>query len=256
MKVASPKDRLGLVKEYVRAIGTQNSSYWIIPQAQALLVERCPIALGSDGKVSISRTFSGIDELTLGLMYLLKEAPGNLVSPAWRNPKYSVFVPLILAAYRTYANVPYSKWNLPDLKYVVSPVQYEYMVEDLSEFTLDQKLEWRKECKDKYRDLRTSYSPVIEGKELDDVSKYGRCILLQLWLAHPEVRHKDMWLDLSNPDELPEPLEADEVLVPHSSVTSFMNLLQEANKPKVKESGAEVKVKEPKGTDTPPPWLA
>lgn len=250
MKVASPQTRLEIVKEYVKAIGAQNSSYWIVPQAQALLVERCPVALGSNGKVDIARTFSSMDVLTLGLMWLLKEAPGHLMSPAWKNPKYSVFVPLILAAYRTYADVPYSKWGLSDLKYVVSPVQYDYMTEDLTDFTLDQRLEWREECKEKYRDLRTAYSPVIEGKELDEVSKYGRCILLQMWLAHPEVRYKDMWLSPYAPDELPDPLEVTDVLVPHSSVTSFMNLLQEANKPKVKES--KVKVKETKLSDTPP----
>lgn len=247
MNVASPEGRSDIVAAYFKSIDTQKNFSWIVPQAQAALVRECPVALGSDGFVSIAGTFSDIDDLTLGLMWLLKEGPGQFVSPAWQHPEYSVFVPLILDAYKKYADIKYSKWDIKQLKYVVSPAQYEYMTEKLPEVDDFILIEDREACASRFRSLKTAHAPDVKGDHWKGISKYGKCLMLQVWLAHPEVRCKEMWLDSSNPDYLPPPLVESNPIT-NAAVSDFMALIKKKD-PEVKKPA---EVASAKFRDIPP----
>ena len=133
---------------------------------------------------------------------------------------YSQLVPIILAGVKQYQGIQYHRWPILDSEplMILDPqllhcLQYPHQV-----FTTGELLEIREEAlqyktgknSGKRRDPKATWTvshPLFKGWP-----KLLITMRLQLWVAHPELRHPTMILDPQNWDHQPKPLECGEPL--------------------------------------------
>jgi hypothetical protein len=222
---------------FISTLGLKGHTY-LVDQCQAYLVENFPFQ-GKD-------TFKGLaqDAVALGSYCFLKHAVGSLlVAKQTEKPEYSAFVPLVLQGYKKFSSVKYSQWPTPlvhvgeALGSALKLVQYtEDVVSVLEE--RNSLLEGTR-----YNSLKTLARP--KGS-VDFNNQYANCMYYQVWLAHPEIRHPDMYLDINNPDTLPEAYVKEESVLQQQDQDFLKQLelaVQEAKKTVAKEPVSEI-----------PPW--
>lgn len=232
-----------LTEGFISTLGLKGHVY-LADQAQAYLVSRFPFN-GKD-------TFKGLaqDPVALGSYSFLKYAVGSiLLDKQTEKPQYSAFVPLVLQGYKKFSDIPYSKW-VDFLDKHISPDLYTALVKFKNkqpEYS-DNFLKEREGLLEnsRYKSLKSMSRP--KGP-VDLENGYSNCMYYQTWLAHPEIIHKDMLFNLTDPDKILEPC------VPTDSVLtdSIQALIDQA----VKEAQKTVKYPVAPVADTHiPPWEA
>ena len=195
-----------------------NKKEWFIPQAQARLAE-LPLLKDEFGLFSPRELFSAIrsDASLLGIfcLFMFADRSKILVGKQYVNTEHCLLVPLVLAAFKRYQNINYSKWprkgnlgllvpkNLTDLM-LYTPVEHE-----------EDPRPWRSEMS---KAVRTSYSanwPLKHPLKGDaNVPVLYKFIYAQLWAAHPGNRSPYMILDCLDWDNMPAPIVESEVFRP------------------------------------------
>lgn len=144
---------------------------------------------------------------------------------------YCAFVPLILAAFKKYAAIPYSQWDRNEVSMVINPSLYEAATLKPPHFSREELLELRAEGlrvktgpkANTQRSPITTYGlhglpwELADGRAgMGQLPQLTRMMLCQTWCAHPSLRNEYMILDPDNWDELPDPLVSEHWEVPHA----------------------------------------
>lgn len=197
---------------------------WILPQALAH-VGKWKIVRTAEGLVDGTETVKkAIAESSLGsewtkglLMYLIANPRGTIFPTTLRQTgellPYSALVPLVLAGFKKYQNIPYSSWT--NIKSLIDKDLLAAMTCDVPKYSNEELLE-----------IRTIGSTVGSGKDkgtvkppvktttivstgdatFDQLPRLAKIMLTQCWIAHPTLRHEYMVLDPSNWDIMPDSL--------------------------------------------------
>lgn len=177
---------------FEQAMAYISSKYRFIPDAKEFLEVNCSTPWDRGLYVLLNNTDRS------------KLMKGILSTPA--NLPYSTLVPIYMAAFKKYNNVPYSAWKNPGpiLPKALRPV-LDIAAEDVPdrETLVNMRV---LACGD--REPQKAYN--LGHVKVLQAPKIVNLILLQLWLAAPEVRHEYMLLDPFNFDNMPEPLIAPE----------------------------------------------
>jgi hypothetical protein len=145
----------------------------------------------------------------------------NQVKP--EGAEYGTIVPLVLAAFKKYHNIPYETWRGEDLTTVVEKNLWQAMQCRVPQLTTDEIL--------RIRDLglltrsgpRMGQAKSVTGTwrltgiadtELGQLPTLAQAMCTQIWLCHPTVRNHYMILDPHNWDLVPEPLQTIEIFDP------------------------------------------
>ena len=138
----------------------------------------------------------------------------KLVARQIDQPNFSSLVPLILAGVKRYQEVEYSSWDPASID-VVMPRDLAEAVRSRCGLSEDELLQLRVkglEVKSgaragSHRDPKSSWQLYgVADSELGQLPKLAQVMYAQIWVAHPDLRHKDMILDPENWDVMPEPL--------------------------------------------------
>lgn len=220
------KSRVELVDEQIKVLGLKTKAGWLMPQIASYLAKmRLPI---QDGKVNIKEFLKGsfaVDDWHRGLYYFLVHTKRGSFIPSQTAPEYknySALVPLILAPFKRYNDIPYSAWDTPDLKLVVDHNLLEAMrFEEEVSLTSSEILEIRNRGLQVQtgKDAGNSRSPStyhklykLQGTPFEGMPWLIQVMCAQIWVAHPVNRSNLMILDWNNWDSMPEPLIDTEVL--------------------------------------------
>jgi len=207
------------VKSLAKKISPICESFINIAQAR---ISELPLAKNENGLYSgksLVMNHIAPNKVLLGMYYvLMHNTRGDFVpEQSSTNRNYSSLVPLILAGYKKYRNIPYSSWDPSEIETVVHRPLAEAMVADISEIDLsiDELLELQKlsltvksgSKKDSIRPAHSTYSIYPPRTSLvGKLPTLAQIMLLQVWCAHPKNRTKDMVLDPSDWDEMPDAL--------------------------------------------------
>lgn len=142
---------------------------------------------------------------------------------------YSQLVPIILAAHKRYANIPYSRWDLDETTTLVDPKLREamfYRNPDIFSLGSAELLELRERGLTSVK-AGTSLSAThqwclrgMQGTALAGAPALVGTMLTQIWVAHPSLRTPLMILDPLNWDRMPDPLLTDQIFVAKPPVES------------------------------------
>lgn len=134
---------------------------------------------------------------------------------------YCSLVPLILAAFKKYKDIPYSAWNTDTLQLIVEEKLYEAMHQILdSSISTEDILAARSKGLEvktgpqmgNLRSVKTTYMLYGVGHTcIGKLNNLAQAMYCQIWCAHPENRNKYMILDPNDWDNMPEPLVSTEV---------------------------------------------
>lgn len=194
---------------------------WILEQMQAY-ISRMPLVKTSSGKIDGTKTLANAgksDPVYRGIWLLVttKNRGDFVLHQNANNVEYSALVPFMLAAYKKYHSIPYSNWE--NTKYCFDPKMQAALDTDpelwkacldLGSETLLEVLDFGLTVKaDPTRKNKAMSAYRITGKSgtvVDELSPFAQVMLLQFWVAHPQLRTKYMILDPFDWDLMPEPL--------------------------------------------------
>jgi hypothetical protein len=142
-----------------------------------------------------------------------KTLPGK----ASEHPQWSQLVPLWLAAYKEYKNIPYSAWVRDGvIRHMVGVDFYDEILKIPNDFKLniEDVPRLRKEALTFKSGLAPITSPVKKGFYMTEswrvpINSKVAAVYLQIWLANVQVRHPNMILDFDNWDNMPEPFDTE-----------------------------------------------
>lgn len=222
-------------------LGIFHNSQWILPQILAKIAQVKP-KVSAQGDYLFSDLFElwktqEILELTsirAWLKILNHTVRGEILSVKQSSSlgsRYSQGVPLLLSAYKQFHSIDYNRWNYTDpiAKHLVPPDILELTTLELEEITREELLEFR----DKALYIRTGKqagatrdplvcvnSFAVTDPRIAKLPKLARLQLLDLWIYHPSIRNPYLFWIGNNPDQAPEPLINQEVIVlkPRSTV--------------------------------------
>jgi hypothetical protein len=157
------------------------------------------------------------DDWNVGLWRLVVQQPRSvLVSQQNKNAKYGALTPLILAGLVEGQGIPYSAWDLQDPDFALMETRLldaiQTPVPDVSTETLlelrDDILTYKTGPKTgQHKNPESVWSTGgMRSTPLEPSPALQRVMLLQIWLAHPAIRHPLMILDPRNPDKTPDAL--------------------------------------------------
>ena len=133
---------------------------------------------------------------------------------------YGALVPLILAGFKKFQNIPYSRWSRSGIQFVVDKNLSEAMCTQLPEISQGRILEIREQgllvnsgakAGQQKSALSTWALTGIQSTELDGYPKLAITMLTQIWMAHPSLRNEYMILDPVSWDRMPPPLVGIEI---------------------------------------------
>lgn len=147
----------------------------------------------------------------IGLYKLLSLVPrGDLLSSGQTKvPQYCALVPLYLAAFKKYRDVPYSSWKDSDIS-LLAPQLDSAMRTDTDHPSRSTTQQERAEALSvalKGRSAQTTYS-IYPLPPFNTLHILAKAMVLQSWCAHPANRNKYMILDPWDWDAMPEPIVA------------------------------------------------
>lgn len=203
-------------------------STWVLPQALAYLGRLKAIKNGDkfDAVLTVKehlKDHSSPDWFKGLIMYLKSNPRGTVLGKKYAATNglmlpYGALVPLFLAGFKKYQNIPYSSWD--NFKSVTDSDLYDAMTCTVPKIKADI-LELRQQActvqggataGDVLNPVKaTMVRPTIDT-EFNELPRLAKVMLLQLWLAHPTYRHEYMVLNPSNWDEMPKPLIDSELL--------------------------------------------
>jgi len=205
---------------------------WMMPQMLAKFGQFKPV--WKDQKIDAAQTLMqnlGSDPKLRG-MYLVatKLSRGQLIqkqsSP--QGAHYGALVPLVLAAFKKYQNISYSRWSRDDIKYVVDKnLAQAMMLTEVPQLSLERLLEIREigltaksgKTEGQTKNPLSTWSLTgIQDTELGHLPKLAVTMLTQIWLAHPTIRNEYMVLDPVNWDNVPQPLVSNDIFKPAAPV--------------------------------------
>ncbi len=211
-------------------------STWALPQALAFVGQTTPVKNPDgqfDGNATVKKFVSSCEhgkEWAIGLMYYLLSHPRGLIIPSGykaTSPEfipYAALVPLILAAFKKYQSIPYSKWTNfssivdKDLYAAMNCSPPSYTVEELLDLRdLGSTIKSGDKAGTKKNPVSTTTITATGVEEFDKLPRLAKIMLTQVWLAHATIRHDYMVLDPVEWDRMPPSLVATEV---RSLVTS------------------------------------
>lgn len=173
------------------------------------------------------------DPWTKGLWYLALWSRSDLIRGSgvrlYKEGTMNNLVPLILAGFKVYQNIPYSAWDRSGINLFVEPELASAMLYEMPEIPLDVILQIRKAGLTTKTGLKagtikdprtTAMLYGLKENELaieygfNNMPKYAVVMATQIWCAHPENRTEHMVLDPKNWDNMPLPLYDSTVLAP------------------------------------------
>jgi hypothetical protein len=192
---------------------------WLLPQLVANFGRWELITNSGDIDVLATIKHNCIDPKQQELWKLSRIKRSKMMKRQIANPKYAILTPLILAGFKLYQGIPYSKWQgCTHLEYVIHSDLLLAVVVDHSSYDSlgsDRLLAIRNQgltqrSGTKAGQLKPSESTWslsgIQDTEIGHLPKLTQTMLCQNWLAHPTHRHELMILDPKNWDNMPTPL--------------------------------------------------
>jgi len=131
------------------------------------------------------------------------------------QPEFSSLVPLILLGVQRYQDIPYSDWSRENLHAVMPQELADAMTYQPPELSTMEILDIRNQGllvrsglkEGTSRDPRTTWKlSGIADTKIGELNYLQQAQIAQIWIAHPEHRHKNQVLDPLNWDVQPEPL--------------------------------------------------
>ena len=236
-----------LDKQVLTATGIYHNAKWLLPQLLAL-VAKFPLS-SYNSRVSPTNSLKAIAEavdeggitfsngrpltrdMVQGILAVLRHTPrGDLVGALGKqsskdNVRYGASVPLILSAFKQYRNLNYSDWDFTDpaAKFFVEKnlldalgaavLAPKWAVDDLLQFRVTScTVHSGARAGEKRDPIATTSVTGVTDPEFKALPPMLKLQLCQLWVYHPEIRHKYAINDFSQPDNMPEPLLKTEVL--------------------------------------------
>jgi hypothetical protein len=199
-------------------------STWILPQALAYVGKWKAVKV--DGKYSgVDTIKNGIANCNLGsewakglIMYLISSPRGvilpiNLKASSPELISYSALVPLFLAAFKKFQDIPYSDWT--NISSAIDKDLYAAMTCEVPSFNTEELISLReagslvksgKTEGQQKNPISVSTLSTTGTPEFDSLPRLAKIMLTQTWVAHPSLRNKYMILAPNNWDSMPEPL--------------------------------------------------
>ena len=213
------------LESWTKSQKVSNWQSWLLPQMVAHFGSWQLKLTG--GRIDVRETVkvncSG-NPLAQSMWRISRISRSQIVKVQTKTPEYGALVPLVLLGFKRMQGIPYSRWQgLQDLRLVLEPRLLEALdiepkrVERLLSLGSDTIIELRShglmhKGTGKPKNPQSTWSLTgMENTELGGLPKITQSIITQIWLAHPQVRHSDMILDLKNWDHMPEPLVKYEV---------------------------------------------
>lgn len=206
-------DRASITTSYCESWGLKRKP-WFIEQAVAFFPQNLSVTKVED-KYCFKDALAALtkrDPRALALWTIMLEvSPTNYIANMGKDPRYGSFTPNLLAGFKLYENIPYSKWTQASLDRGMSK-DLKTILTNLNKFLdenkprQDQLMAWRAEALGS--GLSTKYN-FKTPKDLSCLSKKEIAMLLQLWIAAPEIRSNLSILDPRAYDNMPEPIIPD-----------------------------------------------
>lgn len=157
--------------------------------------------------------------LDKSLYRLTRIARSQLIHNQTKQPEYSQLVPIILLAHKQYLGKPYESWRTyPKLDLLLEPPIYEAVLVEPPELDKDTLLALLENglgySNGKQRSAASAYKVYrLKDSPLANLPHLLQTMLLQNWLCHPQIRHKNMIVNPKNWDQLTEPLVEHQVVI-------------------------------------------
>ncbi len=200
---------------------------WLLPQALAYVSNnftpiKNPISGKYDGVQTVKKGIASCSlgpEWAKGLIYYLITSPRGTIFPERvkaTSPEllpFSALVPLFLAPYKKFHDIPYSSWE--NISTLVDKDLVAAMYSHPPEYNSDELLQFRVtgstvKSGDKAGDVKNPINATsitkVGVEEFDQLPRLAKIMLTQVWVAHPSLRNEYMVLDPVNWDQMPEPL--------------------------------------------------
>ena len=191
------------------------------------------------------------DLFAMGAMLLAKAKRSELFKGApkgsqqYKSP-INPLVPIILAGFKRYQNIPYEAWNKSEIASIVDPEIAQLVFCKVPDLTNSDILGFRNTALTPKQGPRagkcnnpatTAALYHLQETSIGHLPKLAKHMVLQTWAAHPQNRDPYAILDPENWDRVPEPLvEGTDLFMPQEPVS-------------------RVKFVTSKSTDTDMPWL-
>ena len=219
-----------VVTEFCETHMLKSQSSWFLPQLLAYIGTWT--AVKQEGIINPNLTLKanlrtedgGFHAFNMGIFSLVMHSVrGDFVPDQSKDPNtnYCRLVPLILAAFKKYQNIPYSAWDRDKIYMVVAEDLANAMLCELPKLSTEEILEVRDrglkvlsgKSAGTVRNPMTCHKVFsIVNPEVKALPEIAQVMLTQIWCAHPANRNSYMILDPSNWDKMPEPLVTSEAL--------------------------------------------
>lgn len=227
LAIRASQEPEALVTEFAKRYDLLANDQWFFPQMLATIAEEVSPTFLTSGKASTEALYREMIATPRRYAYLqlaTYSKRSQLVRAQLKSPNYSALVPLVLAAFKQYHNLPYSRWDTASLGKVVEKNLADAMLlEELPEIRPEEILQDRAyglmfKSGAKQGDLRppeTTYTLYLsKDSKMHQLPMLAKIMLCQTWCAHPSNRNNMMVLDPLNWDKMPSELVSQEVLLP------------------------------------------
>ena len=218
--------------KFIEAYDLANKFTWVLPQMKAHF-GAWKAVVGEDGLYSGRETVKvncKDDDFNKGLWFIAQRPRSGLISgqgvKLYVQGEVNNLVPLILSGFKTFQNIPYSKWSRVGLSSIVDADLCEAMLANSPALNTEEVLALREHglrvlTGAKQGSLRSPQTTamlynlkVYPITEISTLPKLAVVMLAQIWCAHPANRTDSMVLDPHNWDSMPEPILSGEILKP------------------------------------------
>lgn len=218
--------------KFIDAYDLANKFTWVLPQMKAHFGAWKAIA-GTDGLYSGRETLRANcadNDFNKGLWFIAQRPRSGLISgqgvKLYVQGEVNNLVPLILSGFKTFQQIPYSKWSRVGLSAIVDPDLCEAMLANSPVLDTEEVLALRNHglrvlTGAKQGSLRAAQTTAMlynlkayPHTEIADLPKLAVVMLAQIWCAHPANRTESMVLDPHNWDNMPEPILNGEIFKP------------------------------------------
>ena len=222
--------------KFIDAYELANKFTWVLPQMKAHFGSWKAVR-GEDGlyngRLTVKENCSG-DDFNKGLWFIAQRPRSGLISgqgvKLYVQGEVNNLVPLILSGFKTFQQIPYSKWSRVGLSQIVDNDLCEAMLStpphlDSKEILALRDHGLRVLTGTKQGSLRAPQTTAMLYNlkaypitEISQLPKLAVVMLAQIWCAHPSNRTESMVLDPNNWDNMPEPVVSGEVFKPTTPV--------------------------------------
>lgn len=208
-----------LMEEFAKTYGIINKASWFFPQMLAKISKEVYPVLNEAGThystLALAKSMKSTPELyaLLQIAIFPKRSIFMKSQTSAELKNYSSLVPLVLAAFKQYQKIPYSKWDKEALHLVVDPnLTKAMLVTELPEITREEVLADREDAlrvktgpkAGQLRPAETTYTMYFSREsQLYELPVLAKIMMCQTWCAHPNTRSTQMVLNPLQWDEVP-----------------------------------------------------